>query len=426
MKFQSFDIFGGLLSFTIVLFLSFILSWGSACSFKFMGAGIFCFDFVSGFLMFLTFFLFLGLYFFFALSSSVSVFMMLLSMLCSVGSYCCTHGLLFWVFYEMSMIPLLFLLVYESPYSERYVASWYLLGYMIFTSLPMVLCMFYMSLVYGTFIMGFWSFDEKWGVCSFLILALLFITKMPLVPFHTWLPIVHAEATSSVSVCLSGYMMKLGVLGVYRFCSFLLPSSMFYNLYMCVILIFSMLFFFSACRELDGMRWLAFMSLSHIMISCVGLSVASQEGCGLAFLYCLGHGLSAGAMFIFLWGMYEVSGSRKWGVLKGGINSFFVRCLSGAAMCTVASLPPTAQFFCEVFILSEAGGMSGFYIFLFSLYLFLGGLVPLFLLGGLLSRHFVVEFGGCYIFVTLGPMEALLIWSFMLEMVSVIGLTSNV
>nr|WSP01979.1 NADH dehydrogenase subunit 4 [Creptotrematina aguirrepequenoi] len=418
MKFQNFDVFGGLLGFIVALFLAVIFSWSGAFGFKSMGCGWFFFDGVSFFLTLLTFFLFLSLYFFFDYSSYLPMLMILLSLFSSVGSYCCNHALLFWGFYEMSMVPLLFLLVLESPYSERYVASWYLLGYVVFTSLPMVLCIFYVSLGYGTFNMGLWFLSKGCGVGVFFILAILFITKMPLAPFHSWLPMVHAEATSSVSVCLSGYMMKLGVLGVYRFCSFLLPGSIFSKVYMCVALIFSVLFFFSACRELDGKRWLAFMSLSHIMISCMCLGVASQEGYGLAFLYCLGHGLSAGVMFLFLWAMYEISGSRNWSILKWGVNSGFVRCLMGASLCTVASLPPTAQFFCEVFMLLEAGEVGLIYIFLLCLYLFFGGLVPLFLLGGLLTRHFSIGLGGGYIFVTLGSVSVLLIWSFMLFLAS--------
>lgn len=78
-------------------------------------------------------------------------------------------------------------------------------------------------------------------------------------------------------------------------------------------------------------------------------------------------------------------------------------------VCTVASLPPTAQFFCEVFILLEAGGIGKFFILLLCLYLFLGGLVPLFLLGGLLTRHFRIGLGSGYIFGALGSIVFLVI-----------------
>lgn len=73
----------------------------------------------------------------------------------------------------------------------------------------------------------------------------------------------------------------------------------------------ALLFFFCATRELDGKRWLAFLSLSHIMISSVCLYLGDFNLSGVSFLYCLGHGISAGVIFICLWGLYEVFGSRN-------------------------------------------------------------------------------------------------------------------
>lgn len=78
------------------------------------------------------------------------------------------------------------LLVVESPYSERYVASWYLLGYVVFTRLPMLLCIFYLSSVWGVFNMSLWgSMAGSTFISCFVLLAFLFITKIPLPPFHT-------------------------------------------------------------------------------------------------------------------------------------------------------------------------------------------------------------------------------------------------
>lgn len=82
----------------------------------------------------------------------------------------------------------------------------------------MLLCLFCLSLEFGSFNLGLWSSVPWEGFGVVLLLSVLFITKIPLYPFHVWLPIVHAEASSPVSVCLRGYIMKLGLLGVFRFC----------------------------------------------------------------------------------------------------------------------------------------------------------------------------------------------------------------
>lgn len=66
-------------------------------------------------------------------------------------SYVCCHVFFFWVFYELSIVSLLYLLVKYSPYSERYVAFWYFLGYVVFCSLPMLLVFLYYSLAFGSF-----------------------------------------------------------------------------------------------------------------------------------------------------------------------------------------------------------------------------------------------------------------------------------
>jgi hypothetical protein len=122
--------------------------------------------------------------------------------------------------------------------------------------------------------------------------------------------------------------------------------------------------------------------------------VVGFEGSSLAFVFSLGHGLSAGLVFILLWLCYDVSGSRNWGVLKYCISrSLLFRVLVAARICTAASLPPTLQFFSEIFILMDGGFLRLGFVLVFYFYLFCRGLVPLFLLGRLLSRHYRIRFG---------------------------------
>uniref|UniRef100_A0A183B4I9 NADH-ubiquinone oxidoreductase chain 4 n=1 Tax=Echinostoma caproni TaxID=27848 RepID=A0A183B4I9_9TREM len=175
--------------------------------------GVFIFDSVRFYLRILSLFL--------AVSIIFSRFELnyLSGVLSSLLCYSCVRGLWFWVFYEMSILPLLLLLIAESPYSERFIASWYLLGYVVVRSLPMLLCILYIGSVCGRYNLQLWS--SEFSLCSgfllYILLSVMFITKIPLPPFHVWLPIVHAEASRPVSICLSGYIMKLGLLGVCRF-----------------------------------------------------------------------------------------------------------------------------------------------------------------------------------------------------------------
>nr|QBE89936.1 NADH dehydrogenase subunit 4 [Opisthorchis sudarikovi] len=425
MGFQRADWYSGLVGFVFVALLWVIAGHvlflrGLGLSVVTLGfGGVFCFDIISLYLVILSALLCVSLLYWWGSISLVSGVMIGLSLASSVLCYCCINALWFWVFYEVSIVPLLILLVLESPYSERYVASWYLLGYVVFTSLPMLLCLIYLSLSAGSFDLRFWGSVAGVGLFVSVILSVLFITKIPLFPFHVWLPIVHAEASSPVSVCLSGYVMKLGILGVCRFCSAVLPDLVFSSGYILLCFFLSGLFFFWASRELDGKRWLAFLSLCHILVAAGCLSVGGGLLGGISFLYCLGHGVSAGVTFLFLWLSYEVSGTRNLFLLKGAVSgSLFLRILACFCLCTVCSLPGTVQFFCEVLFLGEAFFKDVLFGVVLFIYLFMGGLVPLFLMGVILSRHWDMRYGGRNVFSGVISIGFLVFWSFALFLVA--------
>lgn len=91
--------------------------------------------------------------------------------------------------------------------------------------------------------------------------------------------------------------------------------------------------------------------------------------------------------------------------------------LCGGCLCTVASLPPTVQFLSEVSVLSEAGWVRFVFIMGLFVYLFCGGLVPIFLLGSLLTRHYSIRFGPGNVFGGVASLLLLLLWRFLLFLV---------
>lgn len=212
--------------------------------------------------------------------------------------------------------------------------------------------------------------------------------------------------------------MKLGVLGVCRFCFFLLPDSIFLPEYSVLCFGVSVLFFFSATRELDGKRWLAFLRLSHILVALGCLSIGGWLIGGPVFLYCVGHGFSAGLTFIFLWLMYDATATRNLGLVKGGVSgSLLFRVLACCALCTVCSLPPTTQFFCEVSLMVDAGGSMRLMLLVLYVFVFMGGLVPLFLVGSLLRRHYDISHGLGMYWGKVFSIFFLVLWRFILFLV---------
>lgn len=331
-------------------------------------------------------------------------FRLLFSVLC----FCVRNSVLFWCFYELSMLPLLYLIFSESPYSERFLAGWYFSGYLLITRLPLLLILLYLSIINDSFRFVKWdkSFSE---VYLHLVLTFIFFTKVPLIPFHTWLPIVHAEATSIVSIFLRGYIMKLGLLGVYRCSYFVFDFNFVFYLLICCLA--SIFFIIAACGELDGKRWLALLRLAHIVVPLLGFFVSDWEGVNFSFLYSLGHGLSAGLVFGLLWYFYDVSKRRNWLLLKSVIKSRNFIMLFIIRMLRLCSFPTTLQFFCEV-CLVKLSSVNLFYLVYWFLYLFLGGLVPLVLCGHLIIRSEWYEAVDCHYYCYSYFLRCLIIWCF--------------
>nr|QXU59660.1 NADH dehydrogenase subunit 4 [Cephalochlamys namaquensis] len=366
----------------VLLLVPVIYPVGVGSSFNLV-SGYFIFDSLSFYLVLLV--VFLGVYTMFSVHLSLTIstkVFLFFSLLFTVLCFCSNHSILFWCFYELSMLPLLYLIFVDSPYSERFIAGWYFSVYLLVTSLPLILILLYFSFLNNSFYFSSWVNGSS-VVYLYVVLAFIFFTKVPLCPFHTWLPIVHAEATSVVSIFLSGYIMKLGLLGVYRCCPFLFQGYFTCYLFLCCS--FSIFFIITASNELDGKRWLAFLSLSHILVPFLSFFVCPYGTINLSFFYCLGHGLSAGLVFGFLWYFYDKTGTRNWLLLKSGISGISSMFIVIFGLLSLCSFPTTIQFFCEVFIVVSSS-FSWVYLVFWCLYLFFGGLIPLVLCGHLLVR----------------------------------------
>nr|YP_010286127.1 NADH dehydrogenase subunit 4 [Mesocestoides sp. RKZ08]UKS07965.1 NADH dehydrogenase subunit 4 [Mesocestoides sp. RKZ08] len=401
--------------FLVFFFVFFTLFLFSGVNFVFDSLllsvnNIFIFDSISFYLLLLV--VFLGVYsqVSYVCYLDISVrFWLFVSLLCSCLCFCINHSVLFWCLYELSMLPLLYLIFKESPYSERFLAGWYFAGYLLITSLPLIIIMLYIFYINSSFVISSWSLVSDCSGIIYLVLCFVFFTKVPLVPFHTWLPVVHAEATSIVSIFLSGYIMKLGLLGVYRCCFFVFDFSFLMYVFICVI--FCLGFFYCCNTELDGKRWLAFLSLAHIVVPFIGFFLSTWDNISVVFLYCLGHGLGAGLVFGLLWCFYDSSNTRNWMLLKSSISGnsvIIVVCLSLLSLC---SFPTTIQFFCEVFLVMSSLGNMVFVLF-WSFYLFFGGLIPLVMCGFLLIRNEMLETCNYSFYTFLFFLFYMLIWCY--------------
>nr|QIQ48856.1 NADH dehydrogenase subunit 4 [Schistosoma spindale] len=309
-------------------------------------------------------------------------FALYLSIVSAIFVYFVNNVLIFWFFYELSIVSALYLLVKESYYPERYNASWYMGGYILVSSVPLLLCLLIISLIEGSLNVLFWGNDNSDLQVIYIVTILMFCTKIPIFPFHSWLPIVHAEASSSVSIILSGYIMKLGLVGIIRICGSWIYEESIQSVGVMIFLI-SLMYLVWAYFEIDSKRWLAILSLSHIMVGVILVVLGYFNINFLAYNYCLGHGFSVCSMFLLLWWGYELVGSRSWLILSKLISVILItQLISVFVFLGVSSFPPTLQFISEVILVWCSIVINDYVlIIIISLYLFGSSLVVLLLLG---------------------------------------------
>nr|YP_010285380.1 NADH dehydrogenase subunit 4 [Eudiplozoon nipponicum]UKQ56155.1 NADH dehydrogenase subunit 4 [Eudiplozoon nipponicum] len=364
-----------------------------------VGTGIyflgFKFDYLYFYLSFLVLLIFVFVVVFGSFTSSLNLFFLGLSCVSCLLSFCSCHSIWFWGFYELSIVFILFLIYLDSPYSDRFVAGWYLLLYSVFCGVPLLVLLFYFSFISGTYNYFFWSLDEDFSILIFLVL-LIFCTEIPLPPFHSWLPVVHAEASTLVSICLSGYIMKLGVVGLLRFCLVIVGDYYFFY-YLSFCLIFSCLMFLWGSEEIDYKRWLAVLSVSHIIICVLCLFPFSVfSGVFNCLLFSVGHGFAAGYFFFVIYYLEVLGGGRlvvntslvvgwSWSMIWFIVVGFFL----------VGSVPPFVNFFIELWLLGLfILNNNVWFILCFLFYLLFSSLVPLYNLGLGYTRRMGFFIGG--------------------------------
>jgi NADH-quinone oxidoreductase subunit M len=164
---------------------------------------------------------------------------------------------------------------------------------------------------------AFWHRVQFW---VFLALAVGFSIKVPLVPLHTWLPLAHVEAPTAGSVLLAGVLLKIGSYGFLRLCLPLAPdaSLSFGAPLIGVLAVIGILYgSFCALAQDDIKRLVAYSSVSHLGFCMLGMFALNEVGLSGSLLQMINHGLSTGALFLLVGMLYERYHTRKMGEYGG-------------------------------------------------------------------------------------------------------------
>ncbi len=184
----------------------------------------------------------------------------------------------------------------------------------------------------------FWSVTQKW---IFVLLTIGFLVKLPAFPLHTWQPTAYFEAPTGVTLVLAGILAKLGVYGFLRLCIPLLPVPAWeFGAYLFSTLALISILYGAACAIVqdDFKRMLAYSSFSHLGFCLLGIFALNETGLTGSYLQMINHGLNVGALLFVCELLLNRYGTTKFKDLQGlasklkilsGITVFFVMCSVG-------------------------------------------------------------------------------------------------
>ncbi len=246
------------------------------------------------------------------------IVMMLFLEVGMLGVFCALDLFLFYVFWEAMLIPMYFIIGIWGGANRIYAAIKFFL-YTMFGSLLMLVAIIWLgyyasTLPDGKFTMNLLELLEVaphipmqiqgW---MFLAFTLSFAIKVPLFPFHTWLPDAHVEAPTAGSVILAGVLLKMGTYGLIRFSIPLFPAAALdYLPYVAALGVIGIIYgALVAMVQPDIKKLVAYSSVSHLGFVVLGIFALTEEGIQGGIIQMVNHGLSTGALFIIVGMLYD-------------------------------------------------------------------------------------------------------------------------
>jgi NADH-quinone oxidoreductase subunit M len=241
--------------------------------------------------------------------------LMLLMETATLGVFLALDMFLFYVFWEFALVPMYFLIGVWGG-ERRIYATMKFFIYTMAGSLLMLLAILYLGINGGTFDLPALVAQNGAWVTSlplFLAFAIAFAIKVPLFPFHSWLPDAHTEAPTPGSVILAAVLLKMGAYGLIRFNLALFPeASKQFAPVMIVLAVIGILYgAIVAFAQTDAKRLVAYSSVSHMGYIVLGIFSLNALGLQGAILQMVNHGISTGGLFLMVGYLYERRHTRE-------------------------------------------------------------------------------------------------------------------
>jgi NADH-quinone oxidoreductase subunit M len=279
-----------------------------------------------------------------------------------VGVFVALDAVIFYLFWELSLVPMLYIIgAWGGPL--RVYASIKFFLYTFTGSLIMLVGMLYVAYIYHN-LTGVWSFAltdwyvlvlpveyQLWLFAAFFI---GFAIKVPMFPFHTWIPYAHGQAPTIGSVILAAVLLKMGTYGFVRFTLPMFPDASVMAITPIAVLSLIMIIYTAmiAYAQKDMKQVIAYSSVSHMGIIMLGLFAMNSEGLSGSVFQMLSHGIVSGALFMLVGMIYERRGTKllsEFGGITAVMPKFAI--IFGIMLMASVGLPLTIGFVGEFLVL---------------------------------------------------------------------------
>jgi NADH-quinone oxidoreductase subunit M len=288
-----------------------------------------------------------------------------------VGVFLTLDAIIFYLFWELSLVPMLYIIgAWGGP--KRVYASIKFFLYTFMGSLIMLVGMLFLAYLYHD-VTGTWSFAiTDWyalvlpiGTQIWLFIAFFFgfAIKVPMFPFHTWLPYAHGQAPTIGSVILAAVLLKMGTYGFVRFSLPILPDASISMITPIAILSLIMVVYTAmiAYAQKDIKQVIAYSSISHMGIIMLGVFAMNSEGISGSIFLMLSHGIVSGALFMLVGVIYDRRHTKMMSEF-GGLASIMPKyaLIFGIMLMASVGLPLTIGFVGEFLVLLGFYNISPF------------------------------------------------------------------
>ncbi len=277
-----------------------------------------------------------------------------------VGVFSATDGLLFYVFFEATLIPMYLIIGIWGGPNRVYASIKFFLYTFLGSLLTLVAIIYLWFKAGGSFDIATWHqlpLTIEAQTLIFIAFFMAFAVKVPMWPVHTWLPDAHVEAPTGGSVVLAAIMLKLGAYGFVRFSLPILPdaSHQFAPFVIALSLVAVIYVGFVAMVQVDMKKLVAYSSIAHMGFVTLGFFIFSELGVEGAIAQMISHGFVSGAMFLCIGVLYDRMHSRLIADYGGVVNTMprFAAFFLFFAMAN-CGLPATSGFVGEFMVILAA------------------------------------------------------------------------